>query len=365
MGMPACHITSQTAHGGIVIVGFPTVLIGMLPASRIGDNHVCPMVTGVVPHVGGPFILGSPTVLVGNMPQSRVTDQLTCVGPPDVAVMGCETVLVGMAGGAGAGGAAAGAAALGVSIPAPPPPSSSSSVQAVVQYDGTVNTWSPSGNSLPPIPLSHPGWPPLAPENTATFTSVQPVTLPQGTQLFAPADSGSQGETNFWSSAPPQSPDPAKDAIKVLTVTNPEGMKAWAGQPASQTPQAASEAVAQAQQALQQLNTAIQQAQQQRQAAQLAVQQAQQQLNQAVAQNKAAAQRTLAQAQQHAQQVEQQAIAAVQQAASQLKQSEQQLKQAQQQAQQAAGQAQQTATQVCTAASSTAGQMIKTLPRKL
>ena len=363
MGMPACHITSQTAHGGIVILGFPTVLIGMLPASRIGDMHTCPMVTGVVPHVGGPFILGSPTVLVGNMPQSRVTDQLTCVGPPDVAVMGCETVLVGMAGGAGAAGAAAGAAALGVPVPAPPP-SSSSAVQAVVQYDGTVNTWSPSGNSLPPIPLSHPGWPPLAPENTATFSSVQPVTLPQGTQLFAAADSESGGETSFWSSAPPQSADPSKDIIKVLTVTNPEGMKAWAGQAAGQGQQAADQALTQAQQTLQQaeqqLNTAIQQAQQQRQAARATVEHAQQALDQAAAQNKTAAQHALTRAQQLAQQVEQQAIASVQQAQQQLKQAQQQL----QQAQQTAGQAQSTATQVCTNASSTASQTFQSIPRK-
>ena len=74
MGMPACTITSQTAHGGMVTVGFPTVLIGFLPASRIGDLHVCPMTTGPVPHVGGPFVVGSGTVIVGGMPQSRVTD---------------------------------------------------------------------------------------------------------------------------------------------------------------------------------------------------------------------------------------------------------------------------------------------------
>src|SRR5580658_4857565 len=108
MGMPACTITSQTAHGGIVVVGFPTVLIGNLPASRIGDNHVCPMVTGVVPHVGGPFVLGAMTVLVGNMPQSRVTDMLVCVGPPDMAAMGEPTVLVGMAGAGGMAGATSG-----------------------------------------------------------------------------------------------------------------------------------------------------------------------------------------------------------------------------------------------------------------
>src|SRR5271154_886970 len=121
MGMPAATITSMTAHGGVVVVGFPQVLIGFMPASRIGDMHVCPMVTGVVPHVGGPFILGSPTVLTGFMPQSRVTDTLVCVGPPDIAVMGCETVLVGMAGAGGAAGAAGGIAAMGVPVPMLPP----------------------------------------------------------------------------------------------------------------------------------------------------------------------------------------------------------------------------------------------------
>src|SRR5580658_9457238 len=117
MGMPAATITSATAHGGVVMVGFPQVLIGMMPASRIGDMHVCPMVTVLVPHVGGPFVMGSPTVLVGMMPQSRVTDQLVCVGPPDICVMGAETVLVGMAGAGGAGGAMGGIAAAGVSVP--------------------------------------------------------------------------------------------------------------------------------------------------------------------------------------------------------------------------------------------------------
>jgi uncharacterized Zn-binding protein involved in type VI secretion len=94
VGTPACRISDETEHGGVIVTGFPTVLIGMLPAARIGDNHVCPMVTpGVppIPHVGGPFVMGSPTVLVGEMPQSRVTDQLVCVGPPDMAVMGEPT----------------------------------------------------------------------------------------------------------------------------------------------------------------------------------------------------------------------------------------------------------------------------------
>ncbi|MCC6127141.1 MAG: PAAR domain-containing protein [Pirellulales bacterium] len=67
----------------------------MPPAARIGDLHVCPMVTGVVPHVGGPIIVGLPTVMIGGMPAARVGDAVTCVGPPDVVAMGSFTVLIG------------------------------------------------------------------------------------------------------------------------------------------------------------------------------------------------------------------------------------------------------------------------------
>lgn len=58
--------------------------------------HTCPMVTGVVPHVGGPVLPpGCPTVLIGGVPAARVTDMLTCVGPPDVIAKGSPTVLIG------------------------------------------------------------------------------------------------------------------------------------------------------------------------------------------------------------------------------------------------------------------------------
>ena len=66
-----------------------------MPAARVSDMHVCPMVTGVVPHVGGPILPPCcPTVLTGSLPQARVTDMATCVGPPDVIVLGSFTVLV-------------------------------------------------------------------------------------------------------------------------------------------------------------------------------------------------------------------------------------------------------------------------------
>jgi uncharacterized Zn-binding protein involved in type VI secretion len=68
----------------------------MPPAARVSDMHVCPMVTGIVPHVGGPILPpGCPTVLVCGLPAARVSDMCTCVGPPDVIAMGSTTVLIG------------------------------------------------------------------------------------------------------------------------------------------------------------------------------------------------------------------------------------------------------------------------------
>ena len=66
------------------------------PAARVGDPHVCPMVTGVVPHVGGPILPpGAPLVLIGGMPAARMGDMATCTGPPDVIALGSPTVLIG------------------------------------------------------------------------------------------------------------------------------------------------------------------------------------------------------------------------------------------------------------------------------
>lgn len=68
------------------------------PAARVGDMHVCPMVTpGVppIPHVGGPILPpGGITVLIGGMPAARVGDMCVCVGPPDVIALGSFTVLI-------------------------------------------------------------------------------------------------------------------------------------------------------------------------------------------------------------------------------------------------------------------------------
>jgi uncharacterized Zn-binding protein involved in type VI secretion len=67
-----------------------------MPAARVTDMHVCPMVTVLVPHVGGPILPpGCPTVLIGGLPAARVTDMATCVGPPDIIILGSFTVLIG------------------------------------------------------------------------------------------------------------------------------------------------------------------------------------------------------------------------------------------------------------------------------
>jgi len=70
----------------------------MKPAARISDMHVCPMVTPAVPpvpHVGGPILPpGAPTVLIGGLPAARMGDMAVCTGPPDTIVLGSMTVLI-------------------------------------------------------------------------------------------------------------------------------------------------------------------------------------------------------------------------------------------------------------------------------
>jgi len=67
----------------------------MPPAARVTDMHVCPMVTGIVPHVGGPILPPcATTVLIGFLPAARITDLATCVGPPDIIVLGSSSVFI-------------------------------------------------------------------------------------------------------------------------------------------------------------------------------------------------------------------------------------------------------------------------------
>ncbi|MEO8452116.1 MAG: PAAR domain-containing protein, partial [Gemmatimonadota bacterium] len=66
----------------------------MFPAARVTDMHVCPMMTGPVPHVGGPILPpGVPNVLIAGLPAAVVTSMCLCVGPPDTVVHGSTCCL--------------------------------------------------------------------------------------------------------------------------------------------------------------------------------------------------------------------------------------------------------------------------------
>ena len=65
------------------------------PIATVGSMHVCPMCTGTVPHVGGPVIgPGASNVLINGKPAALLGDMCTCVGSPDVAVMGNSFVKI-------------------------------------------------------------------------------------------------------------------------------------------------------------------------------------------------------------------------------------------------------------------------------
>ena len=89
----------MTSHGTPLSPGPGSinVLIGGMPAWRAtADMHTCPLVSGVVPHVGGVVTMGSVTVFINNLPAARQGDMVTeGGGPPNSIVMGCPTVIIG------------------------------------------------------------------------------------------------------------------------------------------------------------------------------------------------------------------------------------------------------------------------------
>lgn len=98
MGLPAARVGDMTSHGSALAPGpgCPTVLIAGQPAWRAGgDVHVCPLVNGVQPHVGGMVASGSVSVRIGGLFAARQTDQITEPGGPNLIAGGATTVLIG------------------------------------------------------------------------------------------------------------------------------------------------------------------------------------------------------------------------------------------------------------------------------
>ena len=92
--MPAAvRVTDTTNHGGTVIgPGVATVLIGGMPASVLGDNHICSLPPNAHQPTASPFIQGSSTVMIGGIPAVRVGDTCVCGAS---AVVGEPTVIIG------------------------------------------------------------------------------------------------------------------------------------------------------------------------------------------------------------------------------------------------------------------------------
>ena len=95
---PAARLADLTSHGTPLGPGpgCPDVLIGGMPAWRAeADFHACPLVTVAVPHVGGVVALGSLTVLIGGLPAARMGDMVVEAGPPNAIAMGSPNVMIG------------------------------------------------------------------------------------------------------------------------------------------------------------------------------------------------------------------------------------------------------------------------------
>lgn len=104
---PAAPVPTPVPHPAtplpLLSAGVPTVLIGGLPASVVGDQTAPCLLPGCVP--GGPGIVaaGSSSVLIGGRPAARVNDMTShpsCVAPIPSPVgkilpPGCPTVLIG------------------------------------------------------------------------------------------------------------------------------------------------------------------------------------------------------------------------------------------------------------------------------
>lgn len=98
MGQAAARVGDMTSHGTPLLPGpgCPTVMIGGMPAWRAGsDTHLCPLIDGLKPHVGGVVAVGSVTVKIGGLPAARQGDLIVEVGAPNAICAGAPTVMIG------------------------------------------------------------------------------------------------------------------------------------------------------------------------------------------------------------------------------------------------------------------------------
>lgn len=78
MGSPAATMGDAAGHGGTIVLGSVTVLIGGKPAARMGDPIVCPGFDGPKPHVMGNITVASSTVMIDGAFAARMGDMTGC-----------------------------------------------------------------------------------------------------------------------------------------------------------------------------------------------------------------------------------------------------------------------------------------------
>jgi len=67
-----------------------------IPIVVVGNKHICPMVDGLVPHVGGTVTEGIDGVLIDGIPVAVKDSKCVCTGSsmPNSITMGCEGILI-------------------------------------------------------------------------------------------------------------------------------------------------------------------------------------------------------------------------------------------------------------------------------
>ena len=98
MPRSAARVGDITSHGAPLGPGpgCLTVLIGGRPAWRAGaDVHVCPLMQGSQPHVGGQVAAASTTVMIGGAPAARTGDAIVEAAGPNAIVGGAPNVMIG------------------------------------------------------------------------------------------------------------------------------------------------------------------------------------------------------------------------------------------------------------------------------
>ena len=99
MGMQAAaRVGDMTGHGTALGPGpgSSSVLIEGRPAWRAGvDQHVCPLVNGTRPHIGGTVTTASVTVFIGGHPVARQNDSVVEAQGPNPILSGARSVMIG------------------------------------------------------------------------------------------------------------------------------------------------------------------------------------------------------------------------------------------------------------------------------